>query len=819
MKKASQAEPQAAEKAAPAVAVIQADPAVGLTEDEAAQRRAAGLDNRAVEAPGKSEKQIIRENVCTYFNLVFAVLSVCLALVGSFANMSFLLLVACNTAIGIIQQIHAKRTVDQLTLVAAHKVRCVRGGVLCEVRPAELVRDDIVEFAAGEQICADAVLCSGQAQLNEALITGEADAVEKQAGDALRSGSFVVSGRCRARLTRVGADSYASRLTLEAKKDVRVGKGEMMRSLDRLIQFIGIVLVPMGTVLFFKQYEVLGLTLRDSVESTVAALIGMIPEGLYLLTSVALSVSMMRLAQKKVLAQDMNCIETLARVDVLCVDKTGTITEPGMAVRELICLDDAVPAAQAEQALRAFYAGTQPDNDTARAMAERFAGKSEWHRESTVPFDSAYKWSAATFTRMGSYIVGAPEFVLGKGYGAWQSRIEPYQAAGCRVLLAARYAGTPDPKAGLDSAAVRPVALITLSNRIRPEAEKTFRYFKQAGVSVRVISGDNPVTVSEVARQAGVADAECYVDAASLKTDEDITRAAAQYTVFGRVTPEQKRKLVHALQAAGHTVAMTGDGVNDVLALKDADCGIAMGSGAQAAEQVAKLVLLDSDFAGLPAVVAEGRCVINNIERSAALYLVKNIFSFLLSVLSLFWTMPYPLQPLQLTLISFITIGVPSFVLALEPNHDPIRGKFMRNVLRQAFPGGLTNLGLILGVEAFAYAFDLSGETLYTIATVVLLAVGLLVLYEVSKPFDAARGVLLGGMTVLAVLSVTLGHSWFELSVLDLQGALVLAVFLLLALPVMRFVLRGFEYGDALVAKLTQRRAAYRAKHKAERAA
>ena len=801
------------------VPVIRADPNTGLSDGDVQVRRAAGLDNRAVDSPTKTEGRIIRENVCTYFNLVFAVLSVCLALVGSFANMSFLLLVLCNTAIGIVQQIHAKRTVDQLTLVSARKVRCVRGGNLYALPAAELVRDDIVEFGPGDQICADAVLCAGQAQLNEALITGEADAVSKAAGDVLRSGSFVVSGRCRARLTHVGADSYASRLTVEAKKDVAVGKSEMMRSLDKLIQFIGIVLVPMGIVLFFKQYEVLGLGLRDSVESTVAALIGMIPEGLYLLTSVALSVSMVRLAQKKVLAQDMNCIETLARVDVLCVDKTGTITEPGMAVRELIPLDPAVPAEQVEQALRAFYGEAPQDNDTARAMAQRFGGASDWLRQSAVPFDSAYKWSAVTFARTGSYLVGAPECMMGAGYGALEARVKPYQTAGCRVLLAARYTGTPDPRAGLDPACVRPLALVTLSNRIRPAAAKTFRYFEKEGVAVRVISGDNPATVSEVARQAGVARAERCIDASTLHTDEDIARAAADYTVFGRVTPDQKRRLVHALQAQGHTVAMTGDGVNDVLALKDADCGIAMGSGAQAAEQVAKLVLLDSDFSGLPAVVAEGRQVINNIQRSAALYLVKNIFSFLLSVLSIFWTMPYPLQPLQLTLISFVTIGVPSFVLALEPNHDRIEGRFLRNVLRQAFPGGLTNLGLILGVEAFAYAFDLSGDTLYTIATVVLMAVGLLVIYEVSKPLDAARGVLLGSMTALGLVSVTVLRSLFELAALNVQGALILAVFLLLTRPAMRFVLQGFEYGDALTAKLSARLAAYRARRAARKAA
>lgn len=775
------------ETAQPVITPAAPDPHTGLTPQQAAERMAAGLDNREVASPTKTEAQIIRENIFTFFNLVFVVLAALLAMVGSFANMGFLGVVVCNAVIGIFQQLRSKHAVDKLTLVTVHKVRCLRGGEMLELPPQALVRDDIVEFGAGEQICADAVVRTGSVQVNEALITGEADPVSKQPGDGLRSGSFVMSGRCRAQLTRVGADSYANRLMVEAKSDVRLAKSEMMRSLDRLIRFIGLILLPFGVMLFLQQYDVLALSLRDSIEATVAALIGMIPEGLYLLTSVALAVSMIRLARRKVLAQDMNCIETLARVDVLCVDKTGTITEAAMEAGDPVLLDETRWNADlTREALQAFYGESEPENDTARAMCRRFGGGSGWVRQRAVPFNSAYKWSAATFAGHGSFVIGAPEFVAGPRYAELAAQVEPYLSRGYRVLLFAACDGEPEPETGLPVSSLHFIALIPVANRIRPEAPQTFRYFAEQGVAVRVISGDNPVAVSEVARQAGIEGAEKYVDASTLRTNEDIASAAERYTVFGRVTPEQKRKLVKAMQDAGHIVAMTGDGVNDVLALKDADCGIAMASGAQAASQVAQLVLTDSNFAGLPAVVAEGRRVINNIQRSASLFLVKNIFSFCLSLLTLFIAMPYPLQPLQLTLISATTIGIPSFILALEPNHERIRGHFLRNVFYAALPGGLTDLILVLGVQAFAYAFDLPNAVLSTICTLVMLGVGLTVLWYVCRPFTPLHIALWTGMLVLGGACAWIFAPVLELVTLDLQGILILLVFWALTVPVMR---------------------------------
>ena len=706
-------------------------PIHGLTAAEVESRRAAGLTNCPPRSPTKTTGEIVRDNICTYFNLVFLVLALMLLSVGSWLNMGFLGIVFWNTLIGIIQQLRAKKTIDELTLVSAHKVRCLRDGQWVELLSDELVQDDVVEIRAGEQIAADAVVLDGTAQANESLLTGEARPIAKNPGDGLRSGSFLAAGHCVARLTKVGAESYAAKLATEAKADGhKVVKGEMMRSLDKLIRAIGIALVPIGAALLYKQHWQLGVAMRGSVETTVAALIGMIPEGLYLLTSVALAVGMMRLARRRVLTQDMNCIETLARVDVLCVDKTGTITESTMQADEPVLLNENAPVIDI---LTAFYSGEEPDNDTARALCEKFGqGGSPWFAACSIPFNTAYKYSAKSFGAQGSYVVGAPDILASARLAELRPVLDPLLAQGRRVLLLARCKGElPDPPAQLDPDTLEFLALLPLQNRIRESAPETFAYFARQGVDVKVISGDDPRAVSHVAAQAGIRGADQWVDAAALKNDRELEKAAAHCTVFGRVTPEQKRKLVHALQKQGHTVAMTGDGVNDVLALKDADCGIAMASGAQAASQVAQLVLLDSDFGALPHVVAEGRRVINNIQRSASLFLVKNIFSVLLSVVSLVLPLTYPFLPLQLSLLGAATIGTPAFFLALEPNHERVRGRFISNVLRAALPGGITDFLLVFLAQGFCFAFDLSSDYLGTISTIVVLTVGLMVLWGI----------------------------------------------------------------------------------------
>lgn len=783
------------------IPMLQADPAEGLSPQEIKLRQSNGLSNIMPPSNTKSEGQIIKENVLTFFNLIFLVLALCLCLVGSFKNLMFLLVAVANTVVGSFQEIRAKRAVDKLTLVAAGTAKAIRSGQRVSVRTDQLVRDDIVEFAAGDQICADAVVRDGQLQVNESLLTGEADAILKNPGDTLKSGSFVISGRARVQLTHVGSESYAAKLAAEARRNVRSTKSEMMLSLTKLITVVGIALIPLGIILFLRHFLSVfqGLPLRDSVESTVSALIGMIPEGLYLLTSVAIAASCLKLSRKRVLVQDMNCIETLAHVDVLCVDKTGTITEPTMEVTDVYPLNsERFSYDDIEKILAAFYHGEEPDNETARAMGQQFAGETTWRAVKRMAFSSSTKWSGADFGENGRYVVGAPEFIMGDRYDSIRSEAEPWSERGCRVLLLAAY-DTAFDDGPLQSAHVAPIALVFLSNLLRPDAQETFRYFASQGVSVRVISGDNPITVAQVAARAGIENADRYVDAMTLSTEQDFEEAVKYYTVFGRVTPEQKRYLVRAFQKQGHTVAMTGDGVNDVLALKDANCGIAMASGSQAASQVAQIVLLNSQFSAMPAIVAEGRRVINNIQRAASLFLVKNIFSFALTLLLLFIDMPYPLLPIQLSLISTFTIGIPSFFLALEPNYARVEGKFMRNVIRRAMPGGLTNLTIVLLAGFFTSTFGLSNEQLNTICVWVMSAVGLVTLYHVSVPFTRLRLAVLAAMTAAMLFSLLVIPAFFDLPVLNASSALILVTLLLACPTVMRFFRVIF---DKRVAKL-----------------
>ena len=776
-------------------------PETGLSSAQAERLYDSGWGNTAVESPTKSDGQIVRSNLFTYFNLVFAVLGLCLALVGDLKDMVFLLLVLANTVIGIVQELRSKRTIEKLSLLNEASVRAVRDGEITDLPPSLLVRGDVVEFSAGSQIPADGPVLTGQVQVNEGLITGEADAVIKHPGDRLLSGSFVISGRCRAQLDRVGEESYASRLTLAAKKDGAPAKSEMMRSLDRLIRVIGAALIPIGGLLFYNQYAVQELGLRHSLISTVAALLGMIPEGLYFLTSVALAVGVMRLARGRTLIHEMSAIETLARVDVLCVDKTGTITGPRMEVREVVPLDPgAYSEAEIADVLGAFYRVADAENDTARAVSERFPNGPLWDAEQVIPFSSDTKWSAVSFRGRGTYAVGAPESVLGGEFAPLRTHTEHYAQEGCRVLLMAQCDGAEEGRLlGL----VFPMALLVLENPIRPAAEKTFSYFGSQNVAVKVISGDNPVTVSAVAARAGIEGAERWVDARELTTDQEIARAVRRYTVFGRVVPNQKRKIVRALQSAGHTVAMTGDGVNDVLALKDADCGVAMASGADAACQVAQLVLLDSDFSAMPRVVAEGRRVINNIQRAAALYLVKNLFSFFLAVITLFAGFPYPFVPVQLTVISLFTIGIPSFFLALEPNHDPVRGKFMHNVLRRALPGGLTDIIVILFAELFTFTLAFSLGELSTMSVVLMSIVGMAVIYYATRPMDRVHGTLLVSLSAAMGLSLLTMAEALSLTALSFAAWLILIVLGLAVIPIMMGFERSF---DAVTAVLQRRR-------------
>ena len=701
---------------------IAADPQSGLSAEQVKRRFAQGENNYKVESSTLSVPEIVRSNVCTYFNLVFAVIAVLLAIVGAWSDMLFLPIIVANTCIGIIQEVHSKKVLDKLSILNAPHAVVIRDGKRQEIPADQLVLDDIVEFSAGSQIPADAKVVSGELQVNESLITGESDEIEKREGDSLLSGSFVVSGKACARLEKVGKDSYISKLTLQATKSKKGEQSEMIRSLNYLIMVMGIIIIPIGIALFVQSFIYNEGTFHDSITGMVAAIIGMIPEGLYLLTSVALAVSSVRLAQKKVLIHDMKCIETLARVNVLCVDKTGTITEPGMHVYDFSVLDGA-DQLEISQLLADFVAAQEKDNATMEALKAHFSNGSGMRAREVYSFSSETKYSGAVMNDGKSYVIGAPEFVLRGQFAQYQEQIATYSSKGYRVLVFAQYEGTLDRKPLTEP--VLPLCFVMLANPIRKGAKETFTYFAENDVDIKVISGDNPLTVSVIAAEAGIAGAERFVDASTLKEKEDYYRAVEEYTVFGRVTPSQKRMLVQALKEHKKTVAMTGDGVNDVLALKDADCSVAMASGSEAASNVAQLVLLDSDFSRMPSVVAEGRRVVNNIERTAALYIVKNIFSMLLAIFSVILMLDYPLEPSQVSLISMFTIGIPSFVLALEPNKDLIRGHFLTNVLVRALPAGLTDFIVVSGLVIFCREFQVDLDCLSTSCTILVAIVGL----------------------------------------------------------------------------------------------
>lgn len=769
------------------------DPYTGLTSAQVKEYAQNGWTNKAVEPPSKSVSEIIKSNVFTYFNLIFIVIAVLLIIVGSFRDLTFLPVIVANTLIGIIQEIRAKKTLDKLTVLNAPKAKVIRDGKQKEIPAEMLVLDDIVVFGAGNQICADAIVLDGEASVNESLLTGEADEITKKIGDHLMSGSFIVSGSCHARLDKVGEDSYISKLTLEAKSTKDGEQSEMIRSLNKLVQAVGIIIIPIGLLLFSQQFFFSHETLRNSVTSMVAAVIGMIPEGLYLLASVALVVSVMRLASKKVLVHDMKCIETLARVNVLCVDKTGTITENTMRVNDIIATDqfDAENMPSLMEIVSDFAASMSNDNITMEALKNYFTTPGTRVPVSTTSFSSAFKYSSATFSDA-AYVLGAPEFVLREDYAAYKDQIEEEGAKGYRVLVFGSYDGTPDGKALTGK--VIPLGLILLSNPIRKEAPETFRYFADQGVDIKVISGDNPITVSEVAKQAGISNADNYIDASTLKDEKDIQKAVLQYTVFGRVTPNQKRQFVQALKGAGKTVAMTGDGVNDVLALKDADCSVAMASGSDAAAQAAQLVLLDSNFACMPSVVMEGRRVVNNIQRSASLFLVKNIFSFLMSLFSVVFMINYPLEPSQVSLISMFTIGIPAFFLALQPNNNIIEGHFLTNVLLKALPAGLTDVLVVGALVIFGQEFAVSSIDISTACTMLLAIVGFMILYKISRPMNKLRWITwLGSIAGLLICSIFLGDL-FGITEMSTRCIMLLLVFSVATEPILRYSSMVVDY-------------------------
>lgn len=740
----------------------------GLSDAEVEERIAAHADNCKVESSTQSISDIVKSNVLTYFNLVFLILAILLGIVRAWSDMLFIPVIAANTCIGIVQEIHSKKVLDRLSIVSAPKIKTLRNGKIQILSSEELVRDDICIFEAGSQIPADAVVLEGNASLNEALITGEADEVAKEAGDELLSGSYVVSGSLKAKLEKVGAEAFASKLTIEATRTHKKEQSEMIRSLNKLIIMIGITIIPIGIMIFVQSFVNIGRNLKDSITGMAAAVIGMIPEGLYLLSSLALAVSTIRLAADKVLVHDMKCIETLARVDVLCVDKTGTITEPEMDVCGYIVYDgetniieqeefalppnatdkngtdeNEIDESSAEKCnmikslLENYILCMHDDNATMKAL-KRFVENSCQTAQSDMaentqahiqkntneisgiqPFSPEKKYSKATINGETCYL-GAPDIVMAEAYSKIERDVTAYTEQGRRTLVFAKENHIP-------------LILIALSNPIRKGAGEIFDYFNDNDVAVKVISGDNPEMVSRIAKAANIKDADKYTDTSDLETAEDYKNAVSQYTVFGRVRPEQKRQLVCALKNEGHIVAMTGDGVNDVLALKDADCGIAMASGSDAACHVSQLVLMDSDFSKMKHVIDEGRRVVNNIERSASLFLVKNIFSMLLAVFCVIFIVEYPLKPVQVSIISMYTIGIPAFILALEPNNNPIRGSFLKKILKKSLPVGIGGFMAVSGLIIFGGFAGLSADRLSRLCLILVSLIGFEALYRAMK--------------------------------------------------------------------------------------
>jgi len=783
----------------------------GLTEDEVNERVEKGLVNQSDISTGKSVKNIILSNVLTYFNLIFLIIAILLIYVGSYRNLTFLPVIIGNIVIGIVQELRAKQILDKMNLINAPHSIVFRNGVQKQILSQQLVKDDIVLLSAGNQICADAIVVEGNIQVNEALLTGEADEIEKISGSSLLSGSFVVSGQCYAKLEHVGNDSYITKLTAEAKAMGSGEQSEMIRSINQLVKWIGIGIIPIGILLFSQGYYMNHETMQKSIVSMVAAIIGMIPEGLYLLTTIALALSTMRLAKNQVILHDMKSIEALARVDVLCVDKTGTITEPGMEVLEIIpskVNSQVIKTKEELELLLADYAISIPDdNATMHAIREYVAAfdTNSKKRETmeVIPFSSTTKYSGISFSD-GSFLLGAPEFIMREEYPLVLPEISTYIKNGHRVLLLGKYEGS-SLKDGLSEKVV-PMGYIILTNPIRENARETFSYFKEQGVCVKVISGDNPETVSEVAKRAGIEHADQFIDAGTLDTDSKLASALEEYTVFGRVTPKQKQKLVQALQKAGHTVAMTGDGVNDILAMKDADCSVAMASGSEAAAQAAQVVLLDSNFAHMPNVVIEGRRVVNNVQRSAVLFLVKNIFSILLALLSLVISFTYPLEPSQISLISMFTIGFPGFLLALEPNKNRIKGHFLKNVLIKALPAGLTDVLAVGALVVCGEVFSLPKNDIATASTMLLSVVGFMILTKISAPLNPLKNsIIIFNILGLVFCGIFL-HQLFAISEMSNICVLLLIVFSFAAESLFRYLTIGIEKLDELYRKIRQKK-------------
>ncbi len=756
----------------------------GLTDAQVRQQTEAGNVNIVPDQSAKSVKEIILSNIFTYFNAIFIVLGILVAITGSFRNLTFLPVVVVNAVIGIVQQLKAKSVLDKLSLLAMSEYTVVRNGKEIKVAADKLVLGDIIVLEGGKQIPADAELVEGKLMVSEALLTGEADEIEKLAGSELKSGSFVAAGKCFARLTHVGKDSYAAKLMKQAK-EIKDKKSEMINGIDTVVKIAGIVIIPVGIALFCQAYLANHYSFTESILSMVGAVVGMIPEGLYLLVTAALTLSAMRLARSKVLLHDMRSTETLARVDILCVDKTGTITDNKMTVTEVF-MPDGSAADAGVKSLIAQYVSTITDNNiTMTALRGYFGSAPAFMYEQIMPFSSKQKYSQI-ITSDTVYRLGAPEFVLdGETCAKYKPLMDERAQAGQRVIVFA--------KSLTENGLFAPTAFVSLKNNLRPNVEQTFNYFKEQEVGIRVISGDNPVTVSNIAKSAGIENADKYVDMSQV-SDSEISQAAKKYTIFGRVQPEQKKKLILAFRAQGKKVAMTGDGVNDILAMKEADCSIAMGAGSEAAMQAAQVVLLDSDFSRMVDIISEGRRDINNITRSAVLFLYKNIFSLLLALFSIITAITYPLSPSQVSLISAFNIGIPGFLLALEANIKKQKGRFMKAVVVRSIPAALASFAAIASMVLLGQVFSLSESDIGVASTCLLAIGGFILLCSISKPMNRYRIIVIAISIAGIIFTGLRFNTLFEISMVSAQTLILGILFVLAVESVMRNLTRLFEH-------------------------
>lgn len=739
----------------------------GLTKTQVENRKKDGLINSDTTVPTKSIKQILKENLFTLFNLINLILGVSVFMVGSYKNMLFLLIIIINTAISTFQEIHSKRIVDKLSLLTASKSHALRDSVVSDISINDIVLDDILIINSGNQIPTDSIIVEGSVEVNESFLTGEPNAIEKNVGDMILSGSFVVSGKCKAKVEHISEDNYTSTISNGAKY-VKKLNSEIMNSLNGIIKTLTFTIIPIGILLFLSQFYWSGLTFQSAVISTVGAVIGMIPEGLILLTSSVLAISVIRLSKSKVLVQELYCIETLARVDTLCLDKTGTLTEGKLEVKDFIPINKSKK--EMNNILSNIAKFTEDDNSTINAIREYFTSvENIFNPVKKIPFSSQLKWSGINFETEGSYIIGAPEFVLKDNFEKHKSEINKYSNDHRVIVLAHSNENFSEKQLPKNTILV---GYILIDDKIRFEAKKTLKYFNEQNVDIKIISGDNPITVSKIAKQVGVKNYKKYIDMSQIKTEAELKKAATLYTIFGRVSPTQKKDLVLALQEKGKTVAMTGDGVNDVLALKASDCSIAMANGSDATKNVSQLILLDSNFASMPKVVGEGRRTINNIQRSASLFLVKTIYSSILALIFIFMHEQYPFQPIQLSLVSIITIGIPSFMLALEPNNERIKGKFLKNVISKSIPTAINTIFMIF-ILSLLVKFDLLSKDYYsTLCVITTSTSGLLLLLNLSKtrksenckfPFSPYRLTLTILLIILFIICLTKFDWWFNI--------------------------------------------------------